>query len=89
MSRPGLGRRGPPPALAGLSVACGQVGTPRRCALSFKNHLRFSRAARDISSAGYLRGATVQSALGWYRPSVGVPETLDGINVTQAVYFFN
>ena len=23
-------------------------------------------------------GATAQSALGWYRPSVGVPETLDG-----------
>ena len=22
--------------------------------------------------------ATAQSALGWYRPSVGVPETLDG-----------
>ena len=27
-------------------------------------------------------GATAQSALGWYRPSVGVPETLDG-NCTQ------
>eukprot|EP00964_Phaeocystis_antarctica_P061911 scaffold37025_cov77-Phaeocystis_antarctica.AAC.2 len=23
-------------------------------------------------------GPTAQSALGWYRPSVGVPETLDG-----------
>ena len=30
------------------------------------------------SSPGKRCGATAQSALGWYRPSVGVPETLDG-----------
>eukprot|EP00964_Phaeocystis_antarctica_P059312 scaffold35211_cov68-Phaeocystis_antarctica.AAC.2 len=29
-------------------------------------------------SPGRRGGATAQSALGWYRPSVGVPETLDG-----------
>ena len=29
-------------------------------------------------SPGERCGATAQSALGWYRPSVGVPETLDG-----------
>ena len=29
-------------------------------------------------SPGRRCGATAQSALGWYRPSVGVPETLDG-----------
>ena len=29
-------------------------------------------------SPGKRSGATAQSALGWYRPSVGVPETLDG-----------
>ena len=29
-------------------------------------------------SPGKRCGATAQSALGWYRPSVGVPETLDG-----------
>ena len=33
-------------------------------------------------SCGRRCGATAQSALGWYRPSVGVPETLDG-NCTQ------
>ena len=29
-------------------------------------------------SPGKRCGATAQSALGWYRPSVEVPETLDG-----------
>ena len=31
-------------------------------------------------------GATAQSALGWYRPSVGVPETFGGYLVV-VVYF--
>ena len=37
-------------------------------------------------SPGKRCGATAQSALGWYRPSVGVPETLDG---KPSGYLFN
>ena len=32
-------------------------------------------------SPGRRGGATAQSALGWYRPSVGVPETLVALNL--------
>ena len=39
--------------------------------LSSLYHLKVYATVRTI-------GATAQSALGWYRPSVGVPETLDG-----------
>eukprot|EP00964_Phaeocystis_antarctica_P020739 scaffold11462_cov68-Phaeocystis_antarctica.AAC.4 len=34
-------------------------------------------------------GATAQSALGWYRPSVGVPETFDGRPSGVLVYLFS
>ena len=34
-------------------------------------------------------GLDSQSALGWYRPSVGVPETLEGTALDPAVYLFN
>ena len=69
-----LGLRPAPQAVRGTVEWASLAELP--LVLSIKPYTSLMGAS--CHSTGKRCGATAQSALGWYRPSVGVPETLAG-----------